>query len=149
MNQTIAQAQDSKQSLLRHFGIMLAGSAALQVIIAVRGNHIDLLSYLLLAGIMVYYAWYQYTSHDQLSRLRFGRLVAHVVGFLIVNLSYHVHAFVLFISDNPAIKGTDGFAINPEWLGVLFGMMTFWGLGLLMHLVASIAKRGFEELPRD
>jgi 1,4-dihydroxy-2-naphthoate octaprenyltransferase len=148
MSQTIEQIQDSRRSLLRHFAIMLVSCVALQTVIAVRGNHIDVVSQLLLGCVALYYGWYHYSSRDQLRRLRFGRLVAHVVGYLIVNLSFHIHAFILIVSSNPAIKGTADFTIDQGWFGVLFGMTTFWGLGLLTHLTASIAKRGFEELPR-
>ena len=148
MNASVNQAQESKKSLLTHFAIMIVSCTLLQIFIAVRGSQIDFISQLLLGGVALYYAWYQYTSHDLLRRLRFGRLVAHIIGFLIVNLSYHIHVFVLFVTNNPAIKGTEGFSINPSWFGVLFGMTTFWGLGLLIHLIASIANRGFEELPR-
>ena len=148
MNQSVKQAQEGKRSLLRHFGIMFALCLVLQAIIAVRGSRIDLVSQLLLGVVALYYAWYHYTSQDLLSRMRFGRLVAHVVGFLIVNLSYHLHAFFLFLSGNTAINGTSDFGIDPSWFGALFGMVTFWGIGLLIHLIASIASRGFEELPR-
>ena len=125
---------------------MLVSCVLLQIFISVRGNHLDLVSQLLLACIALYYAWYHYASRAKLRRLRFGRLVAHVVGFLIVNLSYHVHAYILLATNNPAIQGTDKFAIDPTWFGALFGMTTFWGLGLLFHLIASISYRGFEEL---
>ncbi len=148
MSEAIEQVQDSKQSLLKHFAIMATICTALQVIISARGNHIDFISQLLLGCVALYYGWYHYTSREQLRRLRFGRLVAHVVGFLIVNLSYHLHAFILFVSNNPSIRGTANFSIDPSWFGVLFGMTTFWGLGLLIHLVASISNRGFEELHR-
>lgn len=149
MSKSIEQAQTAKNSLLRHFAIMFALCAALQVIIAVRGNHIDFISQVLLGVVALYYAWYHYASKDMLRRMRFGRLVAHVVGFLIVNLSYHAHAFVLYVTGSPAIKGTDTyFSIDQGWFGVLFGMTTFWGIGLLIHLVASIANRGFEELAK-
>lgn len=149
MNQTIEQVQNCKRSLLWHFAIMFIGCVLVQIVIVIRGSKIDLLSTALLGVVAIYYFWYQFASHGQLSRLRFGRLVAHVVGFLIVNLSYHLHAFILFVTNSPAIKGSDELAIDPRWFGVLFGMMTFWGLGLLIHLIASIANRGFEELPRD
>jgi hypothetical protein len=149
MNKSINQAQEAKNSLLKHFAIMFALCAFLQITIAVRGNHIDLVSQFLLAVIALYYAWYNYSSRNLLRRLRFGRLVSHLVGFLIVNVSYHLHAFILFVSNNSAIKGDAEFTIDPSWFGVLFGMMTFWGLGLLVHLVASIANRGFEELPKE
>lgn len=148
MKQPVEQVNKYKQSLLKYTGLMILFSTLLQIVIALRGNHIDFVSQLLLAVIAVYYFWYHYTTKDQLSKLRFGRLVAHLVGFLVVNLSYHIHAFVLFVTSNPAIKGTDGFSIDPSWFGVLFGMFSFWGIGLLIHLVASIANRGFEELSR-
>lgn len=148
MSKSIDQAQAAKKSLLKHAFVMLVSCAILQIVIAVRGNHIDLLSQLLLGVVALYYAWYHITAKDLLSRVRFGRLVAHLTGFLIVNLSYHAHAFILYVSNNSAIRGTNDFAIDSGWFGVLFGMTTFWGIGLLIHMIASIASRGFEELPR-
>lgn len=148
MGQSVEQINKYKRSLLQYTTVMIALSTLLQIFIAVRGNHIDFLSQLFLAVIAVYYFWYHYTTKNQLSKIRFGRLVAHLIGFLVVNLSYHIHALILFVTSNPAIKGSDGFTIDPSWFGVLFGMFSFWGIGLLIHLLASIANRGFEELPR-
>ncbi len=148
MSKSIDEAKQAKTSLLRHTAVMLISCIALQIVITIRGNHIDLVSQLLLVCIALYYAWYNITAKALLSRVRFGRLVAHLIGFLIVNLSFHAHAFILFVSSNPAISGTKEFSIDPGWFGVLFGMTTFWGIGLLIHMVASIASRGFEELPR-
>lgn len=148
MNKSVEDINLYKQSLLNHVGIMATLTIVLQIAIAYRGNKIDLISELLLVIVALYYVWYHYTSKNQLTQLRFGRLVAHVIGFLIVNLSYHIHAFILFITNNPAIRGNDEFTINQGWFGVLFGMFVFWGIGLLIHLVASVANRGFEELPR-
>lgn len=144
-----SHVQETKNSLLKYFAVMSVLCALLQIIIAIRGNHIDLVSQFLLAGIALYYAWYNYSSRNLLRQLRFGRLVSHLVGFLVVNVSYHLHAFILFASNNSAIKGDSEFTIDPSWFSVLFVMMTFWGLGLLIHLVASIANRGFEELPKE
>lgn len=148
MSKSIDEAQKAKKSLLQHTFVMVVSCIVLQVIISIRGNRIDLISNLLLACVALYYLWYHATAKNLLSRVRFGRLVAHLIGFLAVNLSYHFHAFILFISNNPAIRGTNDFAIDPGWFGVLFGMTTFWGIGLLIHMIASIANRGFEELPR-
>ncbi len=148
MSKSIEQAQEAKRSLLQHVIVMLVSCTLLQVVIVVRGNHIDLVSQLLLGCVALYYAWYHITAKDLLSRVRFGRLAAHLTGFLIVNLSYHAHAFILYVSNNPAIRGTQDFSIDSGWFGVLFGMTTFWGIGLLIHMIASIANRGFEELPR-
>lgn len=139
-------SQASKKSLTSHFIVMSGLCALLQIIIAVRDSKIDLVAYLLLIVVALYYAYYNYTSRHTLRKLRFGRLVSHLVGFLIVNLSYHIHAYILFVTHNPAIEGNENFAINPEWFGVLFGMMSFWGIGLFIHLIASISRRGFEEV---
>lgn len=148
MSKSIDQAQLAKESLLQHTLVMVVSCIVLQIIITIRGNRIDIVSNLLLAIVALYYIWYHATAKELISRVRFGRLVAHLIGFLAVNLSYHFHAFILLISNNPAIRGTNDFAIDSGWFGVLFGMTTFWGIGLLIHMIASIANRGFEELPR-
>jgi len=43
-------------------------------------------------------------------------------------------------------SGDANFPIDDQWFGVLFGMFVIWGLGLLIHLAASIGSRGFEDL---
>lgn len=148
MSKSIDQAQKAKSSLLQHAGIMLLAMTLLQVFIYSQGSKIDGSANLGLVAVALYYLWYHYSSKDLLSRVRFGRLVAHLVGFIIVNVSYHLHAFILYVSNNSAIRGDADFGINQAWFGVLFGMTTFWGIGLLIHMIASIANRGFEELPR-
>ena len=149
MNKPVEQANKYKKSLLTYTAVMITLSTLLQIIIAIRGNHIDLLSQALLVGIAVYYFWYQSATKSQLTKLRFGRLIAHLIGFLVINLSYHIHALILFITDSPAIKGNGEFSMDAAWFGVLFGMFCGWGVGLLFHLIASIANRGYEELPRN
>ncbi len=148
MGKSVDQATAAKKSLLQHAGIMATMVTALQLFIFSNGSPIDGSANLGLVVIALYYVWYHYTSRNLLAKVRFGRLVAHLIGFLIVNVSYHLHAFILMINNNPAIRGDSHFPINPGWFGVLFGMTTFWGIGLLIHMIASIANRGFEELPR-
>jgi hypothetical protein len=36
--------------------------------------------------------------------------------------------------------------LSEGWFGVLFGMFVIWGIGLLIHMIASIAQKGYEEL---
>lgn len=148
MGKSIDEAKAAKKSLLQHAAIMTVAVIALQLFIYAHGSVIDGSANLGLVVIALYYAWYHYSSRDLLARVRFGRLVAHLVGFIIVNVSYHLHAFILYVTNNPAIRGDKDFSINQGWFGVLFGMTTFWGIGLLIHMIASIANRGFEELPR-
>ncbi len=125
--------------LLPYMGIMAGMCLVVQILTAIRGSHIDLISGLFLVPVAVYYAYFQYASKGKLSKVRFGRLVAHVIGFLIVNLSYHIHAAILLLMGKEELLGAD-------WGGVLVAMLIFWGLGLLMHMTASVAMRGYEEL---
>ena len=148
MGKSIDQATAARKSLLQHTGIMAVMVTVLQLFLYWNGSPIDGSANLGLVVIALYYLWYHYTSRDLLAKVRFCRLVAHLIGFLIVNISYHLHAFILMIQNSPAIRGDGQFPINPGWFGVLFGMATFWGIGLLIHMIASIANRGFEELPR-
>lgn len=75
MNKSINQVQEAKKSLLHYFAVMFVLCVILQITIAIRGNHIDWVSQVLLVFIAIYYAWYNYTSRNLLGKLRFGRLV--------------------------------------------------------------------------
>lgn len=125
---------------------MVGLNIALQIGIAYFGSRIDVTAYVLTAGVAVVYAFYHWTRRGSLSQIRFGRLVAHLCGFIAVNLGFHLHAAVLIVTNDAAIRGDADFPINDQWFGVLFGMFIIWGAGLLMHLAASIASRGFEDL---
>lgn len=131
--------------LLPYAGIMLALCVFAQIITASRGSEIDLISGLALVPAYFYYMYFYFTSKKLLSKVRFGSLVAHFIAFLIVNLSYHVHASILILND---ISETNGPAVNLSegWFGVLFAMFVIWGIGLLIHLIASISFNGYEEL---
>ena len=131
--------------LLPYAGIMVILCIFAQVVIALRGSSIDFIAGLALMPAFIYYLYFNVMFKNRLSKVRFGALVAHVVGFLIVNLSYHIHAGVLVLSN---VSNSQGPVVNlsPSWFGVLFGMFVFWGLGLLIHLIASISLNGFEEL---
>lgn len=125
--------------ILPYMGVLLAMCVALQIIIALRGHRIDHVSGILTALVALYYAYSQITSRHKLNKIRFGRLIHHIVAFMIVNLSFHLHAGYLLVSGQKAI-------IDEDWYGVLFAMFIFWGFGFLIHLTASVAQRGYEEL---
>ena len=124
----------------------MALNLALQVGIAISENQIDLTAFVLTAVVAVVYALYHWTRRATLAQIRFGGLVAHLCGFITVNLGFHIHAAVLILVNDPAIRGTADFTINDQWFGVIFGMFIIWGLGLLTHLAASISARGYEDL---
>lgn len=125
--------------LLPYMGILAGMCLVVQILTAMRGSQIDFVAGLLLVPVALYYAYFQITSRKKLSKVRFGRLVAHFIGFLIINISYHIHAVLLLLSGKEEMLG-------PDWAGVLFAMFIFWGLGLLIHMTASVAMRGYEDL---
>jgi hypothetical protein len=110
-----------------------------QALIAVRGSQIDLIAGLLLLTVAAYYSYFLFSTRTALRRIRFGQLVAHAAGFVIVNISYHIHAGLLLLLGKRDL-------LDENWAGVLIGMFVFWGIGLLVHLVASVAMRGYENV---
>lgn len=125
--------------LLPYLGVLAVMCVVLQIIIAMRGHAMDLTAGVLTAIVAIYYAYSQITNRKKLNKIRFGRLIHHVIAFVIVNLSFHVHAGYLLVTGQQDL-------ITPDWFGVLFAMFIFWGLGFLIHLTASVAMRGYEEL---
>lgn len=162
----IDYANKARKSLLIHISILAGMMTAVCVTMAANDHRLYVIKTVsetqdtatgeisltlplaLFVAVFFYYVYYNLRSKKILSRVRYGLLVAHVTSFLIVNLPFHLYAFILFMSNNPAIRGNENFALAPDWYGVIFGMTTFWGFGLLVHLIASVANRGFEELPR-
>ncbi|MGH8776726.1 MAG: hypothetical protein ACRDWI_16765 [Jiangellaceae bacterium] len=137
---------NSRQVLQPYLAAMVVLNVVLQVAIVLAGNGIGLVAYLLTGVVALVYAYFHVTRRTPLTHIRFGRLVTHLCGFITVNLGFHLHAAVLIVTNNPAIRGDADFPIDDQWFGVLFGMLVFWGLGLLVHLTASISARGFEDL---
>lgn len=137
---------DARRVILPYLAVMVALNVALQVGIVIAGNQIGFTALALTAVVAVVYGRYHWTRRASLSQIRFGRIVAHLCGFITVNLGFHIHAAVLILMNSPAIRGDADFPINDQWFGVLFGMFIFWGIGLLAHLAASIGARGFEDL---
>ena len=127
------------KTALPYLGVLSGMCLVVQLITAARGSRIDLVAALLLVPVGLYYAYFQYASRVELSKVRFGRLVVHAIGFLVVNLSYHVHATLLLVFGKREL-------LDENWAGVVLGMFVFWGLGFLVHLIASVAMRGYEDL---
>jgi len=125
--------------LMPYLGILGGMCLVVQVLTAARGSKMDLVAGALLLPVAVYYAYFQYSARTELSKVRFGQLIAHAAGFIIVNLSYHIHAGLLLLLGKRAL-------LDEYWAGMLIGMFVFWGLGLLIHLAASVAMRGYENL---
>ena len=146
MATTFTTQLDTRRVILPYLATMTVLNVVLQVGIVIAGNKIGVTALVLTAAVAVVYALYHWQRRTALSQIRFGRLVAHLCGFITVNLGFHIHAAVLIVTNNAAIRGDADFPIDDQWFGVLFGMFVIWGLGLLIHLAASIGSRGFEDL---
>lgn len=147
--ESIDLARRGKQILLIFAAAMLLLVAVMQYLIWLRGSAIDDFSKWVLAFIAGFYAIYSLINKKLLSSVRFGNLTLHFLTYLLINLSFHVHAYLLIINNNPIIYGSNDFLLSPGWFGVLFGMSVFWGIGLMIHAISSVSFRGFEGLPRD
>ncbi len=140
-------------STINRWLLPYAGVQAVLVIIALLpimlrdGHPVDGWSGLALVPSALYYMFFIYiipTSKNALNRTRFGALVAHALTFLLVNLGYHMLAG-FYVARNFAANDGE-VVLSNGWFGVLFAMFCVWGLGLLIHMIASIGSRGYEQL---
>lgn len=84
-------------------------------------------------------AAYCLTYGKGLDRLRFGGVMAHTFTYAVLTTSVLLHVVLA--------TGNGAFTQPPlaDWgNGFTIFMGAFWGLGLLVHMFAVIANRGFE-----
>ncbi len=132
-----------RKTLLIYMAVMALLCLFAQVIVSLRDDRIDVYAALALLPAALYYAYFNIVSKSQLGDVRFARLVTHCIGFLMVNLSYHVHALLLLIDSSQT--GWRGMYLPEGWFGVLLAMFVIWGFGLLIHMIASVAQGGLED----
>lgn len=130
------QEVSSRKMLLPYFIYLIIGCLLLQTFISFNDHEISLASNILLALVALSSALFIIPNKTKLNKIRFGYLVLSLGTFVIVNGSYHLHAYYLAVIKSPALVG---------WFGLIFGMPGFWALGLIVHIIASVALRGFEE----
>lgn len=133
------------QSVLRYLVILALFCALAQVVVALQRGEINILTALALVPAYLYYLYFVISSKQLLRRVRFGQLTVHFATFLVVNLSYHIHAAVLLLG-NAGSSQNSTTVLYEGWFGVLFGMFVLWGIGLLIHAITSIAHKGYEDL---
>lgn len=140
---------NAKKILLPFILKMVCLSLLLQIIIVIRDNKIDIVSMLFLVLISIY-CWYFSFFKEKLNlrKVRFGALISHLISYITINLGFLTHMLFLAAINSSSLMAEQGspLAINGNWFGYALCMPVFWGLtGLLPHLIASIARRGFEE----
>lgn len=133
------------RKLLLPLALGVAGLClAVQLVITARGDEIDLVAYLLLGVVALYYLGFLILRHDELDQVRFARLVAHAVAYVVVNGSFQIHAAILAMANSDALRADDHLPIDGGWFGITFAMAGFWAIGFTIHAIASISHRGFE-----
>jgi hypothetical protein len=139
------QTTTLSQTVLPFAGILVLLSILAQVVTALNGSDMTLVSALALAPAALYYVYFMNTSKTTLSKMRYGQLVAHMVAFLVVNLSYHIHATFLVLGEASRLQ-QPVLTLPSGWFGATFGMFVVWGIWLLVHIFVSVARRGYEDL---
>lgn len=135
---------DARQLLLPYVLVLVGLCIMLQIAIAAKGSEIGLLASVLTGLIAVYYAAYLFVVRARLRRVRFAPLVAHAATYAVVCGSFQFHAAILGLANSDALRGDNHLPIDSGWFGPTFAMAGFWAIGLAMHVVASVAQRGYE-----
>jgi hypothetical protein len=116
-----------------------------QVFIVIDGNRISGVSQGMTAGVALYYAAFMFSRRHQLGQVRFGRLVAHATTYAVVNASFQIHAFILGVTGSEVLRGQEYLPVDSGLVRADVRDGRFWGIGLTIHAIASIAQRGFED----
>ena len=136
---------NARKLLLPYVLGLLALSTLVHLAIALGGNEIDLSAQLLTGSMAVFFVGFLIIRWEALGQVRFGRLVAHAATYAIVNGGFQLHAAVLVIAGTDLLRSGDHLPHDHGWFGPTFAMAGFWALGLIIHAIASIARRGFED----
>ena len=142
---TASDPLDARQLLLPYLVGLLGLCTALQLAIALAGSEIGLVAYVLSAAVAAYYLAYSLRFRDKLRRVRFAPLVAHAITYAVVCGSFLFHAAILAIANADALRGGSGLPIDGGWFGPTLAMGGFWAAGLVVHAIASVVQRGFED----
>lgn len=139
---------NSRSLLLPYMLTLVAAMLIIHIVIALTGGSITLLAGAMTAVAALGIAAWLWRNHRALRHVRFGMVIAHVTAFIIVTVSYNLHAlirvFVLGFGDAPP-TGAAGQILSSSWFGATLVMSSLWGLGLLIHLLGAILGRGWED----
>lgn len=136
------------RSLLLPYALSLIGAMlGVQIVIAVTGSEITLLSGVLTALVAFGIVLWLWRSRAALRHVRFGAAIAHTIAFVTVTTSFNLHALIVLLS--LGVGGPDdAFGIlmgGSSWFGATLVMSSAWGLGLLVHLIGSVLGRGWDD----
>lgn len=128
---------------------LVVAMAIVQIVIAATGGEITILAGILTAVVALGIVVWLWRNLRVLKRVRFGVIVAHVIAFVTVTVSFNLHAILRLMTagnttDTTAMENLFD-ALGGSWIGVTIVMSGLWGLGLLIHLVGAVLGRGWED----
>ncbi len=141
----------ANQYVTKYLTFLIFAMALIQGYIAWNDNQVDATSMVMLAGVALVYFYFAYFKAfmpgpigAQIRRTPYARLMLHLATYLIVNVSYGIHGFVLYVQNADINNGQVLF--DQGWFGPLIAMPTWWGLGLLIDSLFTWKDRGFDDV---
>ncbi len=137
MNTTAPLTASRNTQILLPYTLGLIGLClVVHIIIAARGDVIDLVDGIIFLPVAMYYAAFLYFKGPELRQIRFGDFVGHAVTFGVVNGSWALHAMATLSTGSSS-------TLDSSWFGPTLAMTGFWSIGLTIHALAAIAQRGY------
>lgn len=143
----VPTAVNARSLLLPYTLALIATMVVIQAVIALTGGEITVLAGTLTAVVGAGIAIWGWRHHHQLTHVRFGLAIAHVIAFTAVTTSFNAHAVLRTVALAAGDGGLDAAAqelLATSWFGATLVMSAAWGLGLLLHLTGSVLSRGWE-----
>lgn len=97
-----------------------------------------------LVPVALTYLYFPVAFRKKIKKEAFLSYILHSTTYLLVNISYWIHGFILYIQDADANEGA--LILSNNWMGVLLAMPLFWGIGLLIHTFGAWITDGFEDV---
>lgn len=101
------------------------------------GSEVNAWTALLLVCIAIYSFVFNYHNFKSIRKVAYLEYKIHAVTYLLINLSFWLHATYLYLVD---------FSFSSAWKGALFAMPLFWGIGLLFHTFGTLISKGYENV---
>lgn len=129
-----------------YFILLVTVNFLFQIYIAViaDGEPTKLSSLILIA--IAGLSWvFNYRAKKAVIKKAYLSYITHVATFLIVNLSFWIHALARYITTTSA--EVDGqLIVSQDWAVYILHMPAIWGIGLLIHTVGTWKTKGFEDV---
>lgn len=93
------------------------------------------------AGLL--YSIFSFVNYKELRKKAYAGLLLHVATYLLVNISFFIHASTIASFEGGLVSLEEG------WYGPVVNMPLFWGIGLLAHTIYTWSRRGFEDICLD